>query len=188
MINLLPPEDKRQLRAARTNVLLIRYNIMLVAAVVFLFAAVGVTYVYLNNTKNTAQTTINDNQAKVSGYAPVEAEATQFRSNLATAKLILDNQVTYTKIILQIASLMPAGTILQNLNLDSSTFGTSIPLTAEAKDYPSALSLKDSFQKSPLFSDVHFDSITSSASSTTDNPYPIAVTLDVTIKKTVGQQ
>ena len=53
MINLLPPEEKRQLRAARTNTLLLRYNLSLVGAVVFLGLAIGVTYVYLSNTKVT---------------------------------------------------------------------------------------------------------------------------------------
>jgi hypothetical protein len=182
MINLLPPEEKRQLRAAQSNVLLLRYNEALVFAVAFLVIALGVVYVFLNNTSTVAQKTITDNKAKVVDYAPIQAQASQFRANLATAKQILDGEVTYSKVILEIAKLMPSGTVLQNLGLDSSTFGTSTQLIALAKDYPTALSLKDSFQKSTLFSDVHFDSITSTTGGT-DNTYPMVVTLDVTIKK-----
>lgn len=180
MIDLLPPEEKRQLRAARSNTLLIRYNLLLLGAVAFLGLAFGVTYVYLRNTKNNAEQTITQNNAKVGSYAAVTTQAQEFRTNLAIAKQILNQEVTYTKVILAIAKLLPSGVILQNISLDSQTFGTETTLTAQAKDYASALALKDSFQQSPLFSDVHFESITTTG---TSGRYPITVSLNVTIKK-----
>ena len=181
MINLLPPEEKRQLRAARTNTLLIRYNIFLLGAAVFVGIAVGVTYIYLTSTKATAEQVISENRSKVGQYAAVEAQAQQFRQNLLTAKQILGNEVTYTKVILEIAQLLPSGVILENLSLDPATFGTETTLIAAAKDYNSALALKDSFQNSPLFANVHFQTI---ATGNTQNPgYPVTVNLNITIKK-----
>ncbi len=183
MINLLPPEEKRQLRAARSNTLLIRYNIFLVVAVATLALAVVITYVYLSASKASAQQTINDNNAKVASYADVQTEANQFRSNLSIAKQILDHEVTYTKVILQIANLLPNGVVLNNLNLDAQTFGTETVLVAKAKDYASALALKTSFEKSSLFTNVHFQSITGGDA----GPYPFSVSLAVTIKKDAAQ-
>jgi Tfp pilus assembly protein PilN len=182
MINLLPREEKRQLRAARTNTLLIRYNSALLAAIGFLGIAIGITYLYLSSTKAAAELTMSENIARVSSYASVEAEAQQFRNNLSTAKQILDHEVTYTKVILEIAKLLPPGVVLENLNLDAQTFGTETTLIAQAKDYASALALKDSFQGSPLFSDVHFQSIASN-DATDAGQYPVTVNLNVTIKK-----
>lgn len=181
MINLLSPNEKRQLRAARSNTLLIRYNIFLAIVLIFLLLAIGFVYVYLNNTKANAENAIVDNKAKVSDFATVEAQARQFRSNLATAKQILDSEVTYSKVIVNIAQLLPAGTILSTLNLDSATFGTELPLVAQTKSYDRAIALKDSIQNSPLFSNVHFLSIT--AGETANSDYPFTVTLGVTIKK-----
>ncbi|MFI5212420.1 MAG: PilN domain-containing protein [Candidatus Saccharimonadales bacterium] len=181
MINLLPFEDKRQIQAGRTNSLLIRYNVFLLGGLIFLGAAVGITYVYLSSTKATAQQTIADNQSKVGSYAAVKNQADQFRSNLTTAKQILDRQATYTKVILEIAQLLPQGVILQNLNLDSQTFGSPTILSAQAKNYAGALALKDAFQSSDLFSNVHFQSI--STSPTPGNPYPFTINLSVTIQK-----
>lgn len=181
MINLLPTEEKRQLRAARSNTLLLRYNILLIGVVACMLVAIGFTYIYLNTTKETAEATINENKAKVSNFAKVETEATTFRSNLATAKQILDREVVYTKVILEIAHTMPTGTILETLNLDSATFGTATTLTAKAKSYDQAIALKEALQKSTLFSDVHFESITLNDSDTTG--YPFTVNLSVTIKK-----
>ena len=185
MINLLPPDEKRQLRAARTNLLLVRYNIFLLGAVAFIGLAVAVTFFFLAAAKSDAERSMKDNEEKVGQYAKVDTEAKQFRKNLATAKQILDNQVTYSKVITNIAQLLPSGVILQNLNLDAQTFGTETSLVAQAKDYDAAIALKDSFQKSSLFSDVHFQSISSSESA--PNGYPITVNLSVTIKKDVAK-
>lgn len=179
MINLLPPETKRELQAARSNTLLLRYNVFLLGAVLFLLVAIAVVYVYLNNTKAAAEQVISENKTKVAGYTSVEAQAKEFSTNLQTAKQILDQEVNYSKVILEFAALMPPGTILDTLTLDSATFGTPITLNAKAKNYETALALKDSFQKSNLFTNVHFQSI----SGGTDVNYPISVNLNVTIKK-----
>lgn len=182
MINLLPHEEVRQLRAARTNVLLVRYNILLAVAVVFLLVAISITYFQLTRSKEIAQDTIDQNTTRSSSFAPVENQAKQFRTNLGTAKQILDREVTYTNVVLAIAKVLPSGVILDNLNLDAQTFGTPTTLVAHAKTYESALALKESFQTSKLFSDVHFESISSGDASATPD-YPVTVNLSVTIMK-----
>jgi hypothetical protein len=53
MINLLPPDDKKQLAAARTNTLLARYSVLLSIIVVFL--ALEVVGMYLVVDAGTAQ-------------------------------------------------------------------------------------------------------------------------------------
>ncbi|MDN5275001.1 MAG: hypothetical protein JWP06_902 [Candidatus Saccharibacteria bacterium] len=182
MINLLPHEEQRQLRAARTNVLLLRYNVLLLGAVIFIVIAVSITYLQLTNTKLLAQTAITDNNTKSSSFIPIKNQADQFRTNLATAKQILDREVTYTKVVLAIAKVLPSGVVLENLTLDSQTFGTSTTLVAHAKDSSRALALKESFQTSNLFSDVHFDSI-ANGDSTSNADYPVTINLNVTITK-----
>jgi Tfp pilus assembly protein PilN len=184
MINLLPPSDKRQIQAGRSNTLLVRYNLFLLGALGFLMLAIGVVYFYLGTTKANSELVIQENQAKVSSYTAVEQQATQFKSNLTTAKQILDKEVVYTKVILAISALIPKGVVLENLNLDAKTFGTETILPARAKSVDDALALKNSFQNSPLFSNVHFQSIT-----TVENggEYPVSVNLSVTIKKDVAK-
>lgn len=181
MINLLPPEEKRQIQAARSNTLLLRYNIVSISVLVFLLAAIATTYVYLTNTKASAEQTISENKERVSDYASVEAEATEFRSSLSTAKQILDQEIVYSKLVLDIAKLIPQGVVLKQLNLDAQSFGAETVLTAEAKDEKAATSLKDSLASSPLFSNVHFQSLTADGAATGD--YPYTVTLGVTIQK-----
>ena len=180
MINLLPPEHKRDIKAARANTLLIRYNVLLLGIFVFMLLAIGVVYVYLANTKAGAETTIKDNQAKVANFAAVEEQAQLFRQNLATAKQILDREVNYTKVILRIANTLPSGVVLSNLTLDAASFGTETTLVAQTKSYEQATALKDALTNSGLFSDVHFQSIVASEGG---GDYPITVNLYVTFKK-----
>jgi Tfp pilus assembly protein PilN len=182
VINLLPHEEMRQLRAARTNVLLLRYNLLLLGAVIFLIIAVGVTYFQLNRLKGLSAVDIEQSATNARSFAPVANQADQFRTNLGTAKQILDREVPYTKVVLAIAKVLPSGVVLENLSLDAQTFGTPTRLVAHAKDYPSAIALKESFQNSKLFSDVHFESI-ATGDSATNAAYPVTVNLSVTITK-----
>lgn len=180
MINLLPPEDKRQLRASRANSLLLRYNILLLGALGFMLLAIGVTYVFLTSTQATAEKTVQDNQKEVTGFAEVQAQEKQFKENLDTAKFVLDKEIIYTRTILAIAKLLPSGIVLQNLNLDAQTFGTQTTLAVQAKDIATAVKLKTALEGSPLFSNVHFASIQSASGG---GSYPVAVSLNVTINK-----
>ncbi len=184
MINLLPPVDKRQIKAGRSNTLLVRYNFFLLGALGFLLVALTFVYFYLVNTKTSAEKVIEENQSKAVGFKQVEQEANEFKSNLVVAKQILDKEVIYTKVALDIAALMPKGVILDSLRLDAKTFGTETTLGARAKNLDDTIALKNSFQNSPLFSNVHFESITTVEDG---NAYPLAVSLNITIKKEVAK-
>lgn len=179
MINLLPPEVKAETSAARANRLLLRYNILLLVSIGFLIGFIGLVYVYLSNTKTIAEQTIADNIAKAGDYGSIEADANAFQRNLTNARQILNNDVTYTKVVLEIANVLPPGVVLDTLNLDSQTFGTPTTLAANAKDYSTVLALKDSLQASSIFSNVSIQTISDSGT----GEYPLSATFSVTIRK-----
>jgi Tfp pilus assembly protein PilN len=183
MINLLPPEEKRQLRAARTNTLLARYNIVLLGAIAFLGLAIGIVYLYLSTTKAAADQVVQENATQTGQYSSVQNEAQQFRSNLSIAKQILDREIPYTTVLLNIAQTMPEGVVLESLVLDSTTFGTETTLSASARDYDRALAFKDALQNSPYFADAHFQSVNDTGS----GDHPLSVSLSVTISQEISQ-
>ncbi|HEX7483867.1 MAG TPA: hypothetical protein VF281_01815 [Candidatus Saccharimonadales bacterium] len=183
MINLLPPDERRQLAASRTNTLLLRYNFFMLGALGFIGLAIGVTYVYLTNTQAAAEQKIAENESSVSNYKEVQAQETAFKSNLATAKQILNKEIVYSKAILSIANMLPAGVVMQSLNLNAQTFGTQTSLIFQTKTVDDTLALKGIFERSSLFTNVHFENI----STTTGSPeYPVSVTLNVTINKDIA--
>lgn len=179
MINLLPPDIKSQTSAARANRLLLRYNALLLGSIGFLLAAILLVYIYLASAKSIAEQSIAENIARAGDYQSVESEATAFKQNLQNAKQILDNDATYTKVVLEIASVLPPGVVLDTLSLDSASFGTPTTLAANVRDYATVLALKNSLQTSTIFSDVSIQTISNNGS----GAYPLNASFSVTIQK-----
>jgi Tfp pilus assembly protein PilN len=181
MINLLSPGDRSQLRAARSNTLLLRYTILLGIVVIVLVAEMIGIYFVLNIDKSHNEEIIRDNEAKTVSYSATKTSAAQFKSDLATAKYILGNQVPYTKLITTIANILPADAVIDTLALDPTTFGTPTQLTIHTKSYQSAIDVKQFLQKSDIFSDVSFQSVAQEVES--PSPFPFTAIYNVTISR-----
>lgn len=184
MINLLPYEHKREILAARTNSVLLKYILILSAALVVLVGLTVAAYIVLFRTEQSAQSRVLENNNEVAQYSSLNKQATEFRANLATAKAILDKQTAYSKLVYRIADAVPSNVILESLSLDQSTIGTETQLNANAKTYGDAIRLKDSFTNKPeLFGNVRFSTLTGGPADGATAGYPVKVTLSVTIQK-----
>lgn len=187
MMNLLPPDDKRQLAAARTNTLLARYSVLMAISIAILaLEVVGMNLVVDAGTAQN-QATILENEQKTAAYAPTKREAELFNSNLSTAKYILGKQVPYTSLIFTLANSLPAGTTLDTMMLDPATFGAPGLLTINTKSYDKAIEAKTALQNAkvndstPLFTSVSFQSVASNENDTTG--YPFTAVFNVTYSK-----
>lgn len=181
MINLLPEEAKKDIRAARSNVTLLNYILILGLGVVFLGAICGGVYIVLMGMKADAERLITVNENKSSAYVTAQQQGTALRAGLTSAKAILDQEVVYTKILTDIATLMPSGVVLDGLTLSPSTLGAPTTMQFFAKTTDDALKLKDSFQASGLFSNVSFQSL--SSASEQSGGYSVSAILSLTINK-----
>ncbi len=179
MINLLSPNDRKQLAAARSNSLLLRYTIFLGIFVVVLIAEMGGAYLVLRSTKAANEITIANNELKTKDYAQTRADMATFTSDLSVAKYILDQQVPYTSIILKLAAVLPSDAVLDKLALDPTTFGTSTSLTVRTTSYMRAVGVKTNLQNSGIFSDVSIQTISQGS----DTKYPYTASYSVTYAK-----
>ncbi len=183
MINLLPYEKKAEARAARTNTILVRYILILGSAVLLLTGLVIASYIVLFTAKQQAEAKVERNESQVTEYTKINNDATELRTNLATAKTILDKETNYSALVYAIAASVPRGVVLDSLTLDSKTLGKETELTANARSNQSAIELKESFAKqTDLFGDVKFSSI-SGGESASNPEYPVKVTLSLIIKQ-----
>ncbi len=187
MINLLPDDTKREIQAARMNVLLLRYNLLVLGALGLLAAICLLFYVILQSTQSNAQSTTNDNSVKAESYASVRIAADEYRNNLSIASKVLDNGVIYTSFIFDLSKILPSGVVLEGINLSATDFGNQTTFTARAKSYEKAAELKESFQKSTLFENVYFQNLTDSSAGAGAQPseYPITVSISAKLKKAV---
>jgi hypothetical protein len=182
MINLLPDETKKLIRAARTNTALVRYVIFTGFAVVFLALACMTSYLILDNSKTSAENAVTNIKTKNSSYSPVTKQANELIANLAIAKSILDQQISYSTIIAEIAAALPPGVVLESpLTLTNDTIGTPMALKAHARTSSDETTLKENFQRSPLFSGYSLQSLTNNLAGSTD--YPLLINFSITINK-----
>lgn len=181
MINLLPPANKKEIRAGYANRLLVRYVMLSLIVFATMCMAIASVYFYLQTTKNIAEQEIRSNKSLQSKYANVQKKSDEFRSNLATVKQIMSKKVDYTRIMIDLANSMPPGTVVTKLSLDAATIGTPVPILVSAKSHDDAIKLKGTWQQSGMFSEVYFQAVSSETS--TAMGYPVSAEYMVTFKK-----
>lgn len=178
MINLLPPDDKKQVRAARSNVLLLRYNFLLIGIIVFLGLAIAFTYYYLSMSLDAANQTIANNAQKETSYSTTKTEAEKFRAQLSESKAVFDGQISYSAALINIAHLIPDGAVISTLELGETSFSTPLILNVNVKGKFQAATVRDNFKNSPLFSNVTIGTV--KKGTVTGYPYSIEVTVNMT--------
>jgi len=185
MINLLPDDVKKQISAARTNIMLVKYIIVLGFAIAFLALACTMTYLLLINNKTIAEKIIENSQFKNTPYSLAKKQESSLRTSLSTAKSILDQQILYSNVITGIGAALPTGIVLDTLSLNSSTFGTPITIKAYARSADDVTKLKENFQNSTLFSNFSVTSLTTNQSDSSG--YPVTISISTIINKGAAQ-
>lgn len=177
MINLLPDETKKQLRAARMNVLLLRYILIVTIAAGFLALLLFGSLFLLDQTKQSAQTLIDANDTQAAAYSSTQAELKTLSEDLTAAKTILDNEVFYSTALTKLGQLMPAGTVIGELNLNQAAFSQPTELKVYATSSSELATLRSVLQQSPLLRSVTFQRIAESGDGI--EGYPVSVTVSL---------
>lgn len=181
MINLLPPENRRQIHAMKQNSLLIRYVIATAITLLIVIAIHVGTFVLLKTAESSNKSASSENQARVNQFADTQKAAQEYSTNLAIAKEIFSKRVPYTDAIINLASMLPPGVVLDNVTLDQSVVDQPGTLTARAKSYDAGLALKDTFNRSDIAKDVSIASVSNDQTAEgAPSDYPFSVTLNIT--------
>jgi Tfp pilus assembly protein PilN len=184
MINLLSENSRRNLKIARNNVVLLKYNLLLIAALSVLFAIYLLLYMGLDRSKSEATSEIGENSKQNSPYNAAQEESNTYGQNLAIARTLLDNSISYTSLISAIAEAIPSGVILDSLSLKAESIGQPTVFSARAKTYQKAMELKQRFQDSKVFSNVSLQSVQQNDSGdVSSSAYPVTVTISANINR-----
>ena len=184
MINLLPADHRRQLRAARANTLLIRYVIITAALILLLLGMVAAMYQLLLAQKADAEAHVADNLTKTTAYEDVRTQAAALNTHLTTARTALDGSLNYSLALTRLAGILPADASLGTVNLTSASFGSPIKLEFPVRTEAQALAIRDAFTKSEYVTpgSVSFGNL---SSATSGDGYTLE--LNVTLKKEIAQ-
>lgn len=162
MINLISPDQKRTIRAARINVMLVHYAAVLVSLGLLIGSIYGLGFWLVSQEKVAVEEKLLSQSEQSKAYAAVEKEADAFRENLKIAKTILGKEISYSDFLITLAGDMPSGAVITNLSLGGSatTASSGMTLDARTSSYAKVLELKSKLEQSALFENV---SITNAA-------------------------
>lgn len=173
MINLLPSELKESYHYAARNVLLVRWAVVCALSVVglVLVSTVGLIIIQqatlsYNDQIATAQKSLEDQK-----LTQTQAEVKDISSSLKLAVQVLSQEVLFSKLLTQLATIMPSNAVLTDLDLSHTQ--TSVNITALTTDYSAATQLQVNLADpaNKLFSKADLVSVTCGGTSN-DSKYP----------------
>lgn len=177
MINLIPKQEKRDLEAARRNTLLLKYSIIVLSASLVM---AGIMYGYsmlLSNTEASAKNLIETNSTEAGIYSDTKKEVGILTEKLSSIRTVTSNEVKISKLLVNIANLMPAGTIVNSIEIDSQNISNPSTMKVSGKSTENIVALQTAFRSSTIFKEVNFETIAEN-----DNDprgYNASVTLNV---------
>lgn len=193
MINLLPPDSAKQLRAARHNATLLRFVIANGIVLGLIFVVYIITFGLMKATELSSVASSTENQQRIADFQKTEQTAKTYTENLKLAKTIFDSELSHTTALRKIASALPNGTVLTALTLDSTTTGQPTTLLVLAKNQAAALAVKQSLETAKVAKDITIANISTetTTSTTEDAPpseYPVSISLNLTYDPSIFKQ
>lgn len=196
MINLIGPDRKKQILAARRNSIWVRYNFLLVSTLAAITIILGGTAFFYYGQKLSQDQSLQENNKKLKTkeYQDNKKKVDEFKKNLKTAKTVLDAETHYSDILLSVSKTMPPNTILKSIEFNAATFSSTKTVEFQSVTIDDALALKTAFQKNPpLSSKVHFSVITKingadQGLTAIDSAYPTRITMFMELKKPTSAQ
>ena len=180
MINLLPPDVKQTYHYARLNTRLVRW------VIVFSFAIIGLAGLsvggifYLQETAKSYDVQVASLEAslKQQKQAETKKKVTEISNDLKLTVQVLSKLVLYSKLLDQLATIIPKNTALSNLNI--SQVQGALDITANTADYNAATQLQVNLADptNKIFSKADIVSITCASETTVDTKrLPCSVTI-----------
>ncbi len=179
MINLLSPEYRAELAAAKRNIILRKYVVTLLFLAIGVGACYGIGYIMLEEEKKHYQQEIAVYEPKRQEYAATVTKAQSFNKNLRIAKSILDNEIIYSDLIIAISNNLPSNVVLANLSLRTKELAQPISITVSIKSPDDAVKTKTKFEQGKIFKDTKIKTIEKS----TNGDYPYSAVLITTLDK-----
>jgi Tfp pilus assembly protein PilN len=142
MINLLPPELKQSYHYAYRNVRLIRWVIAFGLSFIGLMviSVAGLIFMQQSTQTYAAQVTSEQNLLNQQKLSETQSDVQNISNNLKLAVQVLSQEVLFSKLLQQLASVTPSSAILTNLDLNPAQSGVTI--TAQTASYSAATQLQ----------------------------------------------
>lgn len=176
MINLLPSETKQDYLYGARNTTLLHWTIAFAGALIglALLTTYGLVTMQRSSNAYAAQVASAKQQLADQDLEGTEKQVKELSGDFKLVVDVLSKEVLFSKLLRQIATVIPANAVLTGLTINQTSGG--IDITAAARDYETATQLQLNLQDptNKIFSKADIVSITCSGSAQSD-VYPCSV-------------
>lgn len=146
MINLLPPDVKENTLFARRNTRLRKWAFALFASALLVIGMVGVGQMYLQQSIKTYSTQVEQGKAelKTNKLDETQKQVQELTDSLKLVTQVLQREILFSKLLVQIGGALPNGSILTNLSIDKVQGG--LELQADAVNYQTGTQVQVNLQ------------------------------------------
>lgn len=137
-INLLPPQHKSDIIFARRNTVLKNWIIASCIGVAGIIVVQAAGYFFINQSEKSTQVQVNNARTQLSAQKQdeVQKQVTSISEGVKLTLQVLQRQIFFSKLLVQVGAVMPPGTSLDTLTINSTQGG--IDLSVFAQDYQAA--------------------------------------------------
>jgi len=180
MINLLPSTMKQDIKAARFNVLLIKFALVQLITIIFLAAISVVFYLVLMQIRTNSESMTGQNTNTEASNIGKQYEET--RTKINSANILLSAGNPFADTLTSLASLTPEGAIVDSLTMNSDIYGKALDLKGKAADNSIVSKFSTNLEAAKdMFSSVKLKSTTTTGGEKA--VYPVDFVISVTINK-----
>lgn len=166
MINLLPPAVKQDYTYGARNSKLLSWIVAFIVGIIGLGLITTYGLVTMQHSANSyeVQVATAQEQLKLQNLQGTEKQVKELSSNFKLVVQVLSKEVLFSKLLRQIATVIPSNAVLTGLTINQTSGG--IDLTAAARDYDTATQLQVNLQDptNKIFSKADIVSISCSTS------------------------
>ncbi len=187
MLNLLPNDVKDNIIYARRNTQIRHWTIALVITIIGILVIVAGSFLYLQHSIDTYTSDVQkgNETLKSQKLDETQKKVQDLTNSLKLVDQVLQREVLFSKLLTQIGSALPNGSVLSSLNINKLEGG--LDLEASATDFQTATQVQVNLQdpKNKIFekADIINTKCVAGANSTTNTTYPCTIHIRVLFAK-----
>lgn len=182
MINLLPQDNRKQLKASVMNVILMRYVFFFAGTLIVVAASVAFIYLALLQSKNNLNHQLEDTKQRALAVAATKTESENLRQDIKNVDTIFNNQVHYSNLFIALAKALPADVYIKNFAISHAEMSKTTPivktLLVVAKNNDRVIETKKALERAKFISSVSINVVNSN-----DKAFEVDATIDITFDK-----
>lgn len=161
MINLLPPDQKEQIRYAKLNRLALRYVRISIVVTVILGGIFGGSFYLLKQQTDAVTTDVAQKEAMIAAlnksFTPKAKDASD---RLAAIKFVQTSQTHFSAVVSDIAKVVPQGVSIDTMTLTGDD-KAPVRIAVTAQSYAAALAFRNALITSPRIAGADLETISS---------------------------